>query len=36
MPRSTYEQMLAPGGSLVGGSAEQVIDKLLASRGWFS
>jgi hypothetical protein len=28
MPRPFFDQMLAPGGSLVGGSVQQVIDKL--------
>ena len=32
MPRATYEQMLSPQGSLVGGSAQEVIDKILAQR----
>ena len=30
MPRPVYEQMLSPLGALVGGSAQEVIDKILA------
>jgi alkanesulfonate monooxygenase SsuD/methylene tetrahydromethanopterin reductase-like flavin-dependent oxidoreductase (luciferase family) len=30
MPRPTYHQMLAPEGSLVGGSVDEVVDKILA------
>jgi hypothetical protein len=29
MPRRAYDQMLAPGGSLVGGDVQKVIDKLI-------
>ena len=32
MPRATYDQMLSPGGSLVGGSVTEVVDKLSALR----
>ena len=32
MPREVYDQMLAPGGSLVGGDVQQVIDKLMKLR----
>ncbi len=32
MPREVYDQMLAPGGSLVGGDVPQVIDKLMKLR----
>ncbi len=29
MPRRAYDQMLAPGGSLVGGDVQKMIDKLI-------
>jgi hypothetical protein len=32
LPRQAFDQMLAPGGSLVGGDAQQVIDKLATLR----
>ncbi len=32
MPRRAYDQMLAPGGSLVGGDVQKVIDKLIMLR----
>jgi alkanesulfonate monooxygenase SsuD/methylene tetrahydromethanopterin reductase-like flavin-dependent oxidoreductase (luciferase family) len=32
MPRDAFAQMLSPQGSLVGGSAQEVIDKILAQR----
>ncbi|KFE70324.1 NAD(P)H-binding protein [Hyalangium minutum] len=33
MPRATYEQMLSPQGALVGGSPQEVIDKILGRAG---